>query len=225
MKRKLNLELPKYRLQLHLRLIKRRKPLVDEPILPTREAVNKKYRTGTLLGKVGRYVSEHKSVRKILVGNFAAFAIITAFLPSAKTNVFAEEDNTVIKEQLSLVTEKGIQLPLGHLRINQNYGFFHPGIDLGASIGEAVKPVKAGVVTFAGYTSDGYGNLVVIEHNEDLESYYAHLSKIEVKTGELVTMETEIGKVGVTGHTTGPHLHLEIHQDGVAINPLLVLPR
>lgn len=225
MRKRLNLELPKYRLQLHMRLVKRRKPLMEEPLLPTRKAINRKYRTGTLLGKVGRYLSEHKSVRKIFVGNFAAIAIVTAFIPSTKTNVFAEQDNTVIKEQLSLVTEKGIQLPLGHLKINQGYGFFHPAIDLGASVGDSVKPIKAGVVTFAGYTSDGYGNLVVVEHSEDLESYYAHLSKIEVKTGQLVTMETEIGKVGLTGHTTGPHLHLEIHQDGVAINPLLVLPR
>jgi murein DD-endopeptidase MepM/ murein hydrolase activator NlpD len=82
-----------------------------------------------------------------------------------------------------------------------------------------------GVVAYAGWDYSGYGNLVVLSHKNGFDSYYAHLSKIEVATGNIVDMNTEIGKMGVTGHSTGSHLHLEIHQNGVSLNPLTVLSR
>jgi murein DD-endopeptidase MepM/ murein hydrolase activator NlpD len=80
-------------------------------------------------------------------------------------------------------------------------------------------------VLIAERARDGYGNTVFIDHGNNLTSRYAHLSKIEVKVGDKVNMDTEIGKLGITGRTTGPHLHLEIHENGKAINPLTVLPR
>ncbi|OGM02605.1 hypothetical protein A2115_01150 [Candidatus Woesebacteria bacterium GWA1_41_8] len=83
----------------------------------------------------------------------------------------------------------------------------------------------AGVVQAASYTKIGYGNAVLISHGNDMTSLYAHLSKIEVKVGDVVESSTEIGKMGATGHATGPHLHLEIRDHGVPINPLSVLPR
>jgi len=57
-----------------------------------------------------------------------------------------------------------------------------------------------------------------------MESLYAHLSKIEVKTGDSIDEHSQIGLVGTTGHATGPHLHLEIHINGRSVNPLSVLP-
>jgi len=221
---KFNLELPKYRLQLHMRLVKRRKPLLEEPLIPTVSDVKKKYRSGTIIGRFARHFSENKNTRKLVVGNLAAFVIATSFLPSIKPSVVLASDETVIQPATQLVTEKGIQLPLSYLKINQAFGFFHPGIDMGAEVGDPIKPIKAGVVTEAGYQNDGYGNTVYIDHGNGLGSRYAHMSKIEVKVGDKVDMNTEIGKVGLTGHTTGPHLHLEIHQNGLAINPLTVLP-
>ena len=88
-----------------------------------------------------------------------------------------------------------------------------------------IKPIMPGVVAYAGWDNSGYGNLVILEHQNNIQSYYAHLSNVEVKTGETVTMDTEVGKMGETGHATGPHLHLEIHQNGVPLNPLTVLAR
>ncbi len=209
-----------------MKLIKRRKPLVEEePLIPTVKTVRRKYRTGTILGKFVRYISEHKSARKVFVGNMAAVVIATSFIPAVKPAIASGNDETVIQSTVALVTEKGIQLPLSHFKINQAFGFFHPGIDLGASIGDSIKPIKAGIVVEAGYTKDGYGNTVYIDHGNGLGSRYAHLSKIEVKVGDKVDMNTEIGRVGTSGHSTGPHLHLEIHQNGVSINPLTVLPR
>ncbi len=209
-----------------MKLVKRRKPLLEEPLIPTVSDVKKKYRSGTLIGRFARHISEHKSASKLLAGNFAAIAIVTSFLPSVKTIDVSANGDGIIQAQTQLVTEKSIyQLPLNNLKINQGFSFFHPGVDFGAPIGSPIKPVKSGVVVEAGYTRDGYGNTVLIDSGGNFFSRYAHLSKIEVKVGDKVDINTEIGKVGVTGHTTGPHLHLEIHQDGIAINPLTVLPR
>ena len=210
----------------HYQLVKRRKPLlVEEPLIPTVSTVKKKYRSGTIIGKFVRYISEHKNTRKILAGNFAAVAIATSFLPSVSSNDVSAATNGVIHTPTQLVTEKGIQSPVNYMKVNQGYSFFHPGIDIGGPIGSPIRPIKAGVVTEASYTKDGYGNNVVVDHGNGLVSRYAHLSKIQTKTGETVSMDTEIGKLGVTGRTTGPHLHLEITQDGAAINPTTVLPR
>jgi murein DD-endopeptidase MepM/ murein hydrolase activator NlpD len=80
-----------------------------------------------------------------------------------------------------------------------------------------------GIVTKTEYNWFGYGNMIVVSHGPDFESLYAHLSKIDVKVGEQVTTDSIIGLSGSTGHSTGPHLHLEIHQDGKAIDPAPVL--
>jgi len=229
--KKFSLELPKYRLAMHFRLIKRRKPLLVEPVLPTIALINKKYRKGTLIGKVIRHVSGHKSSRRIMAANFATFAVISSFLPfNQVSDVSAFEsssppDQVIIETQNTLETQKGTQFPLSQVKINQGYSYFHPGIDFGAEIGDPIEPVKSGEVIEAGYSSDGYGNTVVVDHGKGLTSRYAHLSKIEVKAGDLITTNTEIGKVGVTGRTTGPHLHLDVYQNGSPLSPLSVIPR
>ena len=223
--KKLSLELPKYRLMFHYRLVKRRKPLVPEPLVPTIKNVHKKYRTGTLIGKLARHISGHKSIRKFFAGNLAALVVTTSFIPSTKANDFSQADSPVIQSSTSLNTEKSVQFPLEVVKINQGYSFFHPALDLGSSIGSSVKSIKPGRVIEADYSRYGYGNTVLIDHGGSLDSRYAHLSKIEVAVGDNVDMNQEIGQVGITGHSTGPHLHLETHQNGVSINPLSIVPR
>lgn len=223
--KKFSLELPKYRLAMHFRLIKRRKPLVSEPIIPSVDLVNKKYRKGTLIGKAVRHIFEHKNIRKVMAGNFAAFAIASSFMPTVKAANTTSPDETIIQAENPLETQKSIQFPLEHVKINQSYSYFHPAIDFGGDTGDSVKPVKAGEVVEAGYTKDGYGNSIVINHGKGLSSRYAHLSKIEVVMGQDVTTDLEIGKVGNSGHSTGSHLHLEIRQNGIPLNPLSVIPR
>lgn len=198
---------------------------MPEPIIPSIKKVHKKYRTGTLIGKLARHLSEHKSIRKFFAGNLAALVVTTSFLPSTKANDFSQAVNPVIEAGNTLNTEKSIQFPLEGVKVNQGYSFFHPGADLGSPVGTAVKSIKPGHVVEADYSRYGYGNTVLIEHGGSLESRYAHLSKIEVVVGQEVTMDTKIGEVGMTGHTTGPHLHLEVHQNGVSINPFTIIPR
>lgn len=210
-----------------MKLVKRRKPLLPpEPLIPTQKVVNKKYHSGTRLGRIVRYLSEHSLGRKIFAGNMAVVFMATAFIPQAQADVFTEEQpEAVIQIQNTLKTEKSIQYPLEKYKVNQGYNRFHYAADLGAPVGSVLRPVKAGTVTFVGYRKDGYGNLIILDHGKNLDSYYAHLNKIYVQVGQEVTTNTVIGEVGLTGHTTGPHLHLEIHQNGVSLNPLSVLSR
>lgn len=226
---KFSLELPKFRLELHAKLVKRRKPLVRESLIPTNAIIKRKYRSGTTVGKIARHISEHKSARKFFATNMVALVIMGTLLPSSQSSVRASinESNNgiVIQSPTNLKTEKSIQYPLEVYKINQGYGLFHPGLDLGAGVESPIKPIKAGVVIEAEFTNDGYGNTVLIDHGKGLTSRYAHMSKIEVVNGEKVTTDKEIGKIGLTGHTTGPHLHLEIRQNGIPLNPLSVLAR
>jgi murein DD-endopeptidase MepM/ murein hydrolase activator NlpD len=228
--RRFNLELPKVRLELHYRLVKRRKPLVAEPIFPTVSAVKRKYRSGTMIGRFVRHISAHKNVKKFFATNMAAVVITGTLLPGGQSSVKAADFNAqpsevVIQAQNTLVTERSLRFPLEISKVNQTFSLFHPGVDLGAPIGSPINAIKAGQVIEAEYTKGGYGNTIVVDHGKGLISRYAHLSKIEVKTGQEVTTNTEIGTVGITGHSTGPHLHLEIRQNAFPLNPLTVLPK
>jgi murein DD-endopeptidase MepM/ murein hydrolase activator NlpD len=69
----------------------------------------------------------------------------------------------------------------------------------------------------------GYDKMIVVSHGPDFESLYANLSQINVKVGDSVTTDTVIRLSGSTGRSTGPHLHLEVHQDGKAIDPGSIL--
>ncbi len=94
----------------------------------------------------------------------------------------------------------------------------HTGLDIATKTGTPIKAVAEGTVTFAG-TSGSYGKLIKISHGNGVETWYAHCSKLYVKTGEQVSVGETIAAVGSTGNSTGPHLHLEIRINGTAVNP------
>lgn len=94
----------------------------------------------------------------------------------------------------------------------------HMGMDIAAPNGTPIKAAADGTVKFAG-TMGGYGNLVIISHGNDVETYYGHCSKIYVTKGQEVTAGDEIAAVGSTGYSTGNHLHFEIRKDGSQVNP------
>ena len=98
----------------------------------------------------------------------------------------------------------------------------HNGVDLKAKYGDPVYSAAGGRVTFTG-VSGGYGNLIIIAHGNGMTSYYGHLSKIYMKTGQKVRRGVLIGRVGATGRVTGPHLHFEIRKNGKAQDPLLFI--
>ncbi|MCB2294619.1 M23 family metallopeptidase [Clostridium algoriphilum] len=98
------------------------------------------------------------------------------------------------------------------------WGKMHKGIDIAANFGSAINAALDGTVTYADW-EDGYGNVIKISHGEGLQTTYAHCSVIIVKKGELVKRGMKIGQVGSTGHSTGPHLHFEVRENGEPINP------
>ncbi|WP_422084898.1 peptidoglycan DD-metalloendopeptidase family protein [Variovorax sp.] len=94
----------------------------------------------------------------------------------------------------------------------------HNGIDYAAPTGTSVRTVGDGTVDFAG-TQNGYGNIVIINHRNNQQTAYAHLSRVDVKAGQSVSQGQTIGAVGMTGWATGPHLHFEFRVGGVYQNP------
>ena len=94
----------------------------------------------------------------------------------------------------------------------------HGGLDIAAPTGTKIKAVASGTVTKSG-VQGGYGNLVSINHGNGVETYYGHCSKLLVKQGQSVVAGDIIALVGSTGHSTGPHLHLEIRVNGKTVNP------
>ncbi|OGM28527.1 hypothetical protein A2801_03715 [Candidatus Woesebacteria bacterium RIFCSPHIGHO2_01_FULL_41_10] len=108
--------------------------------------------------------------------------------------------------------------------ISQNYSWYHPGIDIANRAAPAVLAADAGTVAVAGWPDAyGYGNRVVIDHGNGTRTLYAHLSRIHVVPGQTVQRGDTIGIMGSTGRSTGIHLHFEVIQNGVHLNPLGVL--
>lgn len=106
------------------------------------------------------------------------------------------------------------------MRIDPIYGSrrFHAGMDFDAPIGTPVYATAQGTVTYAAW-KQGYGNCIEINHGFGYETLFGHLSASEVRVGQVVKRGEQIGKVGNTGKSTGPHLHYEVHVDGKPDNP------
>jgi murein DD-endopeptidase MepM/ murein hydrolase activator NlpD len=119
-------------------------------------------------------------------------------------------------------------LPVAQGYYSSNYGYridpitgrsaLHTGVDIIATPGTPVVSAAGGVVSTVGFHPE-YGNIVDIDHDNGLTSRYAHLLKSTVKVGDVVMKGQLIAQVGNTGRTTGPHLHFEVREKGVPLNP------
>jgi murein DD-endopeptidase MepM/ murein hydrolase activator NlpD len=96
---------------------------------------------------------------------------------------------------------------------------------MAADVGEPVYAIADGEVIYAGDGLRGYGNVVILRHDRKTSSLYAHNSELKVKLGDQVRQGTLIALLGSTGHSTGPHVHFEIRDGDVAVNPRSVLPK
>jgi len=95
---------------------------------------------------------------------------------------------------------------------------WHAGVDIAGKEGAEVKALAAGVVTFAD-TKGGYGHLVEIKHSNGLTTLYGHNKELLVRPGQVVRKGQTISLLGSSGRSTGPHLHLEVHKNGQAVDP------
>jgi murein DD-endopeptidase MepM/ murein hydrolase activator NlpD len=116
------------------------------------------------------------------------------------------------------------RLPVTHPVTTSGFGYrwgrLHAGEDFAVDVGTPLASMSTGRVTYAGEES-GFGNLVEIRYWDGTISYYGHMSIVSVNVGESVDPGQIVGQSGNTGHSTGPHLHLEIHPDGgEAVDPL-----
>jgi murein DD-endopeptidase MepM/ murein hydrolase activator NlpD len=97
-------------------------------------------------------------------------------------------------------------------------GAYHTGVDISAPSGTPVHATADGIVAFADF-SGGYGRLVIIDHGNGYETYYAHLSRFDVVTGQEIRQGETVGAVGETGRVTAPHLHYEVRVGKAPVNP------
>lgn len=152
------------------------------------------------------------------------FASWTA-LDTAGPDPFASEATTTAPVPVSVPSRN----PLNSGYLSSDYGMRvhpvlgrrarHKGIDLAAPTGTPVYATADGAVSRAD-RSRTYGLVVYLEHGAELQTRYAHMSKLLVADGQEVRKGDVIGYVGSTGRSTGPHLHYEVRVDGVAVNPI-----
>ncbi len=121
--------------------------------------------------------------------------------------------------------------PVAFSRITSGFAMrFHPilqtwrahlGVDYGAVTGTPVRTVADGVVEFAG-VQNGYGNVVMVKHGGNTTTLYAHLSRVNVRSGQHIQQGENVGLVGATGWATGPHLHFEFRVNGQHKDPMTI---
>lgn len=155
-------------------------------------------------------------------------------LENGKETNRESEDEEILKEPVKeketigtkIIPEKGtgdfawpanggiVSSKLGH-----RWGKMHKGIDIAGPSNDEIKAADNGRVVSAG-EDGGYGNKVTINHNNGMETVYAHLNSIDVSVGDIVTKGQKIGVMGSTGNSTGTHLHFEVYENGTLQNPL-----
>jgi murein DD-endopeptidase MepM/ murein hydrolase activator NlpD len=118
-----------------------------------------------------------------------------------------------------IVGTGSFQYPVNSRNFTQFYWYGHPAIDIGLGEGNIVMAADTGTVTYAGWNTWGYGNLIVINHGNGFETFYAHLSGINVVPGQIVYKGNVIGYSGNTGNSSGPHIHFEIRIGGNPDDP------
>jgi len=143
----------------------------------------------------------------------------TLFIPGARMN----------REDLRLALGDLFMYPLKGARLSSPFGWrddpisgerrHHAAVDLSAPLGTAVKASMDGKVTALSYDRT-YGNFIILSHSGGYQTMYAHLSSFSVKKGDNVVQGVQIGAVGTTGYSTGPHLHFAVFKNGRAVNPL-----
>lgn len=111
---------------------------------------------------------------------------------------------------------------------NSNFGWrldpftgqhsYHEGIDFAGALGTPILAAAGGIVVYAEYNA-AYGNMVEVDHGNDLITRYAHASRLNVKVGDMVLRGAKVAEMGTTGRSTGTHLHFEVRQKGVSVNP------
>lgn len=171
-------------------------------------------------------LSQVREVRSDYEADYAALMRDSAEI----TSMLQQQQNTVAGRRRYNTTYVGNVggLPVRG-RITSRFGWrihpisrvrrMHTGVDIAAPSGTPIAAAGGGEVIFAG-RKGGYGNAVIIDHGRGRTTLYGHMSRIQVRVGQVVQRGLIVGNVGSTGFSTGPHLHFEVRQNGNPVNPL-----
>lgn len=148
-------------------------------------------------------------------------------LARMEANIF-EESNSVTASMIDGTGVLGWPTEGGYISsyVGMRWGHMHKGIDIARTDRSTSPPIFAaedGVVQTAGFNNGGYGNMVTINHGNGISTLYAHMASLSVKPGQQVKRGDQIGVMGTTGHSTGIHLHFEVHENGEFKNPIAYL--
>lgn len=190
-------------------------------------ALTTKSQDGSGLGIFLRTKIKRPSFLQIVGVNLAGLAFVGAIVVPQTQDAVASLEVTAETQKNVIVVDdvpSVLQWPMKQFGISQEFSGFHPGMDLTNTYGTPIYAIGDGVVTWTKWLPTGYGLHVLVTHPNGVQSLYAHLRKVTVFEGQGVTKNTEIGEMGLTGNTTGSHLHLEVYQNGVPTNPREVLP-
>jgi murein DD-endopeptidase MepM/ murein hydrolase activator NlpD len=188
--------------------------------IPNMDGIPVTVRRGDSLTKIG--AAHGVPVTAILDANDLDSEQLTEgsslFVPGAKMN--GEELRAVIGDLFIYPVRGRLSSPFGW-RSDPISGErrYHAAIDLAANMGTPVKASMDGRVTSVGFNST-YGNYIIITHSGGYQTMYAHLSAVGVANNQYVVQGKEIGKVGSTGYSTGPHLHFALYKNNRSLNPL-----
>ena len=165
--------------------------------------------------------SSHIRMRAVLVAAvilvLATAGVYAGYQISLSRNVIAP-DNTGQGSSFSPDGGFYISKPFGMVTDQSEYTREHAGVDFPADEGTPVLAAADGTVVYADFTG-GYGNCVIIDHGDGYSTMYAHMEEILVAPGDAVSRGDEIGTVGSTGMSTGPHLHFEFRIDEEPTDP------
>lgn len=178
------------------------------------------------ISKVFTRAFENKKAKRFVGVGLTAFIMLFGVMGNilAANEVLMADQTLIMAPDNQVVTAVSLNKPFDGV-MGQGYHGFHRAIDILAPIGTDIRPIAKGKVVEVSLGRIGWGNTVVVEHEMGLKSRYAHMREIKVIEGEVIEGDYVLGTVGMTGWTTGPHLHLEIYQNGKAIDPQSVLPR
>ena len=162
----------------------------------------------------------------VQMAGLAAALSITTYPTHAFDYNLAQQVSNENLTPVVMTTSREYQFPLEMtLGMSQSFHGIHPGVDLRAPVGTKIYSMAEGTVIEVGQMLVGYGHFVRIAHKGTISSLYAHLDEVSVKSGQKITLGETLGTVGMTGWTTGPHLHFEVHQGNKAVNPMGFISR
>ena len=158
--------------------------------------------------------------------NIVSDALVGINSETKNIQILDPKDGSVVKEINPIIgwpAQGVITLEFAQSSLCQ---LFHTGIDIAnpdGYIGDSITPFMDGTVIYEGEIFWGYGKHIIIDHGDNITSVYAHLDKIYVYKGQEVIIGNEIGRMGNSGWSTGPHLHFETRMYGIPVNPRVFL--